>query len=128
MDDQTSVQLYSTYINLGSCYFSLQIYPQTKECLDLGIECIQDKDIKHFNVQLTKTFENLGKVCEKLGLFEESVNAYEQMLKYEVNLQIENQFDDLISTNNMDNSLIIFRDTQMSEISANFTHKSNSDI
>jgi hypothetical protein len=59
---------------------------------------------------MPKVYENFGKLCEKMGLYEESVKAYEIMLKYEVALDTSSELnEDIISTNNIDNSLLMYR-------------------
>ncbi|CDW73330.1 UNKNOWN [Stylonychia lemnae] len=120
ISDAYCLQLFTTYVNLGSCHFSLREYLQSKECIDHAFVFIKDRNIQGISKQQAKTYENLGKVCEKLNLFEESVKAYQMMIKFEIPSDDHVLSEEIISTNQNDNSILIYKDNFGTELTTNF--------
>ena len=77
-----SSQIFSAYLNLASCHFSLKEYQSCKSFIEAALEISREKSQPP--AKLSSAYESLGLVCEKLNFFEESVKAYDLMMQYEI--------------------------------------------
>lgn len=78
-------------------------YDLSKEAVEHGHSLIYNREHLINKQLLAKSYENLGKVCEFMGLFEESLKAYDQMVQLEVSIG-ESPGDTFTSQN--ENSLL----------------------